>query len=83
MEQNGDEMAFAKEVYKETLINQEKLKIKVNQKAKRLVVITQPTHLDSYSYPDKVWDLFTLFLTLLFLYSIIMTGLGILRDHVD
>lgn len=77
------EMEFAREVYKETLINQEKLKIEVNQNAKHLVVITKPTKPDSYTYPDKVWDLFTLFLTLLFLYSILMTAMTILRDHRD
>lgn len=78
-----NEMEFAKEVYKETLINQEKAKIEANQNANHLVVITKPTLPDSYTYPDKVWDLFTLFLTLLFLYSIIMTSITILRDHLD
>lgn len=78
-----NEMEFAKDVYKETLINQEKAKIEANQNANHLVVITKPTLPDSYTYPDKVWDLFTLFLTLLFLYSIIMTSIAILRDHLD
>lgn len=78
-----NEMEFAKEVYKETLINQEKLKIEVSQNAKHLVVISKPTKPDSYTYPDKVWDLFTLFLTLFFLYSIVMTAMTILRDHKD
>lgn len=78
-----NEMEFAKEVYKETLINQEKLKIEVNQNAKHLIVISKPTLPDSYSYPDKVWDVFTLLLTLLFLYSILATAITILKDHRD
>jgi len=78
-----NEMEFAKEVYKETLINQEKLKIEVNQNAKHLVVITKPTLPDDYTYPDKTWDLFTLTLILLLLYGIIMTTIGIIRDHID
>ncbi|HIQ47488.1 MAG TPA: hypothetical protein EYH57_07695 [Sulfurovum sp.] len=78
-----NEMEFAKEVYKETLINQEKLKIEVNQNAKHLVVVAKPTKPDSYTYPDKVWDIFTLILTLLFLYSILMTAVTILKDHKD
>jgi len=78
-----NEMEFAKEVYKETLINQEKLKMEVNQNAKHLLVVAKPTEPDSYTYPDKVWDVFTLMLTLLFLYSILMTALTILRDHRD
>ncbi len=78
-----NEMEFAKEVYKETLINQEKLKIQVNQNAKRLVVISKPTMPDSYTYPDKVWDIFTLILMLFFLYSIIITAITIMKDHQD
>ncbi len=78
-----NEMEFAKEVYKETLINQEKLKIEVNQNAKHIVVISQPTLPDEYTYPDKVWDIFSLTLLLLLLYSIIITILGIIRDHQD
>jgi len=78
-----NEMEFAKEVYKETLINQEKLKIEVSQNAKHLVVVTQPTKPDAYTYPDKIWDLFTLTLILLFFYTIIMTVIAILRDHID
>ena len=78
-----NEMEFAKEVYKETLINQEKLKIQVNQNAKRLVVISKPTMPDSYTYPDKVWDIFTLILMLFFMYSIIMTAINIMKDHQD
>lgn len=78
-----NEMEFAKEVYKETLINQEKLKIEVNQNAKHLIVISKPTLPDSYTYPDKVWDIFTLYLILLFLYSILGTAITVLRDHRD
>jgi capsular polysaccharide transport system permease protein len=78
-----NEMEFAKEVYKQTLINQEKVKIEVNQNAKHLVVITKPTQAESYTYPDKVWDLFTTALTLFFLYSILMTIIIIVRDHKD
>jgi len=78
-----NEMEFAKEVYKETLINQEKLKIEVNQNAKHLIVISKPTLPDSYTYPDKIWDIFTLFLLLLFLNSILVTAITILKDHRD
>ena len=78
-----NEMEFAKEVYKETLINQEKVKIEVSQNAKHLVVITKPTKPDSYTYPNKVWDLFTIALTLFFLYGILMTVITIIRDHRD
>ncbi len=78
-----NEMEFAKEVYKETLINREKLKIQVNQNAKRLVVISKPIMPDSYTYPNKVWDIFTLLLMIFFIYSIIITAINIMKDHQD
>jgi capsular polysaccharide transport system permease protein len=78
-----NEMEFAKEVYKETLINQEKLKIEVSQNAKHLSIVTKPTKPDTYTYPDKIWDIFTLILVLVFFYTIVMTAIAIVRDHVD
>ena len=77
------DMEFSKEVYKQTLINQEELKIEVSQNAKHLIVVSKPILADSYTYPNKLWDIFTLFIVILFLYSIIMTIITIIRDHKD
>lgn len=76
-------MEFSREVFRQTLINQEELKIEVNQNAKLLIVVSKPTLADSYSYPHKLWDIFTLSLVLLFIYSIIMTIITIIKDHKD
>ncbi len=76
-------MEFAKELYRQTLINEEKTKIEVSQKAKHIVVVSQPTLADDYTYPNKVWDLFTVMIVLLFIYSIIMTGVTIVQNHKD
>ncbi len=77
------DMEFAKELYRQTLINEEKTKIEVSQKAKHIVVVSQPTLADDYTYPNKVWDLFTVMIVLLFIYSIIMTGVTIVQNHKD
>ena len=77
------EMEFNKEIYRQTLINQEQLKIEVSQNAKHLIVVSRPTLADSYTYPNKPWDIFTLIIILLFLYSILMAIIAIVRDHKD
>jgi len=77
------DMAFNKEIYRQTLINQEELKIEVNQNAKHLIVVSKPTLADNYTYPNKPWDIFTLLIILIFIYSILMTIITIIRDHKD
>jgi len=77
------DMAFDKEIYKQTLINQEQLKIEVNQNAKHLIVVSKPTLADNYTYPNKPWNIFTLLIILIFIYSILMTTIAIIMDHKD
>ena len=77
------DMEFNKEIYRQTLINQEELKIEVNQNAKNLLTISTPTVAESYTYPAKYKDTLTVLLILIFLYGIITTILTILKDHKD
>lgn len=77
------EMEFNKEIYKQTLVNLEELKIEVNQNAKLLIVVSQPTFADNYSYPNKVWDIFTLLIILFFFYNILITIINIIEGHRD
>jgi len=77
------DMEFAKEVYRQTLINQEEVKIEVAQKSKHLIVVAKPTMPDDYTYPNKLWDIFTVLMILLFIYSIISTAIEIIRNHQD
>jgi capsular polysaccharide transport system permease protein len=76
-------MEFTKELYKQALINHEELKLEVNQNTKHLIVVSSPTLADSFTYPNKVWDLFTLLVVLLFIYSILVTIFTIIKDHKD
>jgi capsular polysaccharide transport system permease protein len=76
-------MEFNREIYRQTLINQEQIKIEVNQNAKHIIIVSKPTLADNYTYPDKPWDIFTLLVILLFLYSVIATIISIIEDHKD
>ncbi len=77
------DMEFNKEIYRQTLINQEEIKIEVSQNAKHIIVVSKPTLADNYTYPDKPWDIFTLLIVLFFLYSILTTIISIIEDHKD
>jgi len=77
------DMELSKEIYRQTLINQEELKVEVAQKSRHLVIIEKPTLADDYTYPNVLWDVFTLSIVLLFIYSILMTILTIIRSHKD
>ena len=77
------DMEFNKEIYRQILINQEELKIEVNQNAKHLIVVSKPTLADNYTYPNKPWDIFTLLIILIFIYSIFMAIITIIMDHKD
>lgn len=77
------DMEFNKEIYRQTLINQEELKVEVNHNAKNLLTITTPTVAESYTYPTKYKDTLTVLLILSFLYGIIMMIITIIKDHQD
>ena len=77
------EMEFSKEVYRQTLINQEQLKTEVRQNAKHLIVVSKPKVSGTYTYPDVIWDIFTWAIILFFLYSILSIIIMIIRDHKD
>jgi len=78
-----NEVDFNKERYKQTLIRLEETKVQVNQNAKNLIVVTQPTSAQTHSEPSKLKDILTLFIVLSFLYGIITLILSILNEHKD
>ena len=77
------DMEFSKEVYRQTLINQEEVKIEVAQQSKHLIVVSKPTLADDYSYPNKLWDIFTVFLVLFLFYGILVAIIGLIESHRD
>jgi len=77
------EVDFNKERYTQTLIKLEETKVQVNQNAKNLIVVTQPTLASTYSEPQKFTDILTLSIILSFLYGILRLILSIIKDHKD
>lgn len=74
---------FAKERYKQTLIQLDMAMIQATQNSKNLIVVTQPTLSDFYSYPNKFKSIVTLFLVLLLIYGIVSMIHAIIKDHKD
>jgi len=74
---------FAKEVYKKSLEKLEELRTEVNQNIKNLLVINKASLAEKSTYPHKTKSIITIFIVLLFLYSILITILTLLRDHRD
>ena len=74
---------FNKQLYVQTLVKLEETKVLVSQNTKNLIVVTQAQIADSYSYPNKIKDSFSIFIILSFLYGILTLILRIIRDHKD
>jgi len=78
-----NDIAFSKEVYGQSLAKLEELRTQVNQNIKNLLIITSPTKAENYTYPNKPKKIFTLIIILVFLYSIMLSIITLLRDHRD
>ena len=74
---------FDKQVYMQILFKLEETKVLISQNTKNLIVVTKANIADSYTYPNKVKDSFSILLILSFLYGIISLTLAIIRDHKD
>lgn len=77
------EVEYKKERYKQTLIQLDLAKIQATQNSKNLIIVTQPTLPDYYSYPNKIKTVITILLVLLLLYGIITMVQSIVKDHRD
>ena len=75
--------AFDAEVYKQSLVQLETAKVDANKQSKALVVLTQPSLPDGYTYPDKPRLLATLVLFFLLTYGIAALLSAIIKDHKD
>lgn len=76
-------LEFAKERYKQTLIQLDMAMIQSTQNSKNLIVVTQPTLSDFYSQPNKLKSIVTLFFMLLLIYGIVSMIHSIIKDHRD
>jgi len=74
---------FEKQVYIQTLVKLEETKVLVNQNTKNLIVVSAAKVADSYTYPNKIKDSFSIFIILSFIYGILILIFTIIRDHKD
>jgi capsular polysaccharide transport system permease protein len=74
---------FNKELYRQTLIKLEETKILIQQNKKNLIVVSHADVADRYSSPNKIKDIFSIFMIIGFLYAVITLILTIIRDHKD
>ena len=74
---------FDKELYRQTLAKLEETKVLVQQNTKNLIVISKAQIADSYTYPNKIKDIFSIFIVLFFLYGIATLVFNIIKDHKD
>ncbi|QCT94701.1 hypothetical protein FE773_05765 [Caminibacter mediatlanticus TB-2] len=74
---------FNKELYKQSLIQYQQLKLDLNKNVKTLLKITNPFIPDDYKYPQKFKSIITLALILFFLYGIIVLINSIIKEHID
>jgi capsular polysaccharide transport system permease protein len=77
------ELAFNRELYRQTLIKLEDAKISASQNAKNLIVVVPPVEAQQYARPDKVRSILSWMITLIFLFGIIRVGAALLREHKD
>jgi len=77
------EVAFNKELYKQTLIKLEETVVMVGQQSKNLIVISGAGVAENYKYPNKIKDVLSLFIVFVLLYGIISMIFSIIRDHKD
>jgi len=77
------EVEFEKEMYIQTLVKLEETRMLVNQNTKNLIIVSHAQVADSYAYPNKIKDSFSIFIILSFIYGILSLIFTIIRDHKD
>jgi capsule polysaccharide export protein KpsE/RkpR len=78
-----NKLEFEKELYVQTLTKLEETKIVIRQNSKNLIVVTQAKISDSYSYPNKMRDAFSILILFFFFYNILGLIYKIIKDHKD
>lgn len=74
---------FNKKIYSQILIKLEETNVMVRQNAKNLIVVVKPNIADSYSYPNKIKNIFSIFIIMFFLYGILSMIIKLIKDHKD
>ncbi|CAM4232854.1 ABC transporter permease [Bordetella muralis] len=73
----------AEEAYKLSVSALQNAKIEANKNIHSLVTVVQPNMPEDSSYPRKIYNLFTFFIVLLFIYGITRFVIASIEDHRD
>ncbi len=75
------DFGFAEDVYKTALTAVETTRIEIGRKAKQLVVIQSPTKPESAAYPQKLYNIITIFAILSLLFGVFRLIQAIIDEH--
>lgn len=75
--------AIAEEAYKFAVSSVESARIEASKKLRSLVTVVSPNMPDKAIYPERIYNLITLFLVLLLLYGIARFVIATIEDHRD
>jgi len=78
-----NQLDFNKQLYTQTLVKLEELKVQVSQNSKNVIVVTEASLPDEYRYPQKIKSILSLFIMLFFIYGISVGVVKIIKDHKD
>jgi capsular polysaccharide transport system permease protein len=73
----------SEEAYKVSLASLENTRIEMNKKFRSLAVVVSPNLPDSAVYPDRFYNLLSIFIGLLALYGIVRFIVATIEDHKD
>ncbi len=82
-EQLKMQLEFDTEVYKNTLLQLETIKLDTLKEAKTLSIVSKPNLPDGYTYPNKPKVFITIVIVMLLLYGIFSMLSAIIRDHKE
>lgn len=74
---------IAEEAYKVSLASLQNTRIEINKKFRSLAVVVSPSLPDSAIYPDRLYNLLTVFIGLLALLGIVRFVVATVEDHMD
>jgi len=77
------QVQFAQDAYGSAVKALETARIDAAQKVKSLVVVEPPSDPDEAIYPERLYDLFTLFVLCVLTYAIVRLVVATIREHQD
>ncbi|MDD5786518.1 MAG: capsule biosynthesis protein [Campylobacter lanienae] len=74
-------LSFAEDVYKTAITAVETTRIEIGRKAKQVVVIQSPYVPDSAAYPNKMYNIITIFVILTLIFGVVRLVRAIIDEH--